>query len=67
MINENLNKNSYSIKKIGENNSDLHYWLKKTPQERIAAIEMMRRINYGKNISTQRLQRFLEVAELSYS
>lgn len=60
-----LDKTSFSIYNRGEEPSNNNYWLSKTPQERIAAIEMMRRMNYGNAISTQRLQRFFEVVELS--
>ncbi len=39
------------------------YWHSRTPDERLEAMEQLRRINYGEHASTARLQRFLEVAE----
>ena len=41
-----------------ENNSDLEYWLTKTPQERLDALEFLRQqyINFNKNVQP-RLQR----------
>ncbi len=39
------------------------YWHSRTPSERWAAIEQLRRINYGEHAATTRLQRLLEVAE----
>ena len=65
MFDDRLNKKFFSVINLDENQNDLSFWLNKTPQDRIAAIEMMRRINYGNNVSTARLQRVFEVAELS--
>jgi len=39
---------------------DLSYWLSKSPEERIAAVEYLRRQYYG---STARLQRIARVVE----
>ena len=47
--------------------ADKAYWHSKTPQERLEAIELMRQINYGYNPTTERLQRVLEIAELTPS
>lgn len=44
--------------------ADKTYWHSETPQERLAALELMRQINYGYDPITKRLQRVLEVAEL---
>ena len=46
---------------------DKAYWHSKTPQERMAALELMRQINYGYDPTTERLQRVLEVAEFTPS
>ena len=43
--------------------ADKAYWHSKTPQERMAALELMRQINYGYDPTTERLQRVLEVVE----
>ena len=47
--------------------ADKAYWHSKTPQERMAALELMRQINYGYDPTTERLQRVLEIAELTPS
>jgi hypothetical protein len=41
---------------------DRGFWLRQTPQARLRAMELMRRINYGKAASG-RLQRLLEVVQ----
>ncbi len=43
--------------------ADKAYWHSKTPQERMAALELMGQINYGYDPTTERLQRVLEVVE----
>lgn len=52
-----------NIKKLSEINSileDLNYWLKKTEEERISAVEFLRRQHDG---SSERLQRVARVIE----
>lgn len=46
--------------------SDTDYWAERTPGERWAAVELMRRINYGA-AATRRLQRVLEIAKRAQS
>ena len=40
---------------------------RKTPYERLESVELMRQINYGYDPTTTRLQRVLEVAQLTSS
>ena len=47
--------------------TDKVYWHSKTPQERMEALELMRQINYGYDPTTERLQRVLEITELTPS
>ena len=47
--------------------ADKAYWHSKSPQERMAALELMRQINYGYDPTTERLQRVLEVVEFTPS
>jgi hypothetical protein len=65
MKNMKLNKKVLRIISITDDVDDKSYWLKKKPQERIAFIEFLRKINYGKDATSSRLQRFFEIAELS--
>ena len=39
------------------------YWLSRTPQERLRAMELMRQLTHGSQYTSQRLQRVLTVAE----
>jgi hypothetical protein len=40
------------------------FWQTRTPDDRLAATELLRRINYGDSAITARLQRVFEFAEL---
>jgi hypothetical protein len=40
------------------------YWRTRSPEERLAAVELLRRINYGEAATSARLQRVFESAEL---
>ena len=60
-----IDKKIFEVRSLKEEESDLNFWLSRTAAERISAIEMMRRINYGNDAATGRLQRIFEVAELS--
>src|SRR5919109_3019033 len=44
---------------------DVAYWRAQSPRARWRAMELMRRINYGHAAASGRLQRVLEVAQLS--
>ena len=55
------------VKKVGlkessESELDLAQWLKKTPEERVSAVEYLRRQFYG---STDRLQRTARIIQRS--
>lgn len=58
-----LNKNIISIATLQDETDEKVYWFSKTPQERIAAMEVMRKILYGYDPTTTRLQRVLEITE----
>jgi hypothetical protein len=59
-----LDRSAFSVGFLGDESDEKEYWLSKTPQERLQAVELMRRMNYGYARATARLQRVLEVAEL---
>lgn len=42
--------------------SDREYWRSRTPDERLAALELSRQIAYGYDPSARRLSRWFEVA-----
>ena len=57
-----IDKTAFSVMPLSDPVNDKHYWLKKTPTERIQQIEILRRISYG-HLAAARLQRVLDVAE----
>lgn len=59
-----LDRTAFSIVPLAEADNDMQYWLSKSPAERLAAIEINRRMVYGYDRATSRLQRVLEVTEL---
>ena len=62
-----IDKGALSVISLSEESNDKEYWHAKTPQERLEAVELMRQINYGYDPTTTRLQRVLEVAQLTSS
>lgn len=62
-----IDRSEFSIGDLQDGGYEKEYWLTKSPQERIEAIEIMRNILYGSDPSTDRLQRFLEITELKKS
>jgi hypothetical protein len=58
-----LDKTAFSVASLTDESDEKQYWLTKSPYERLRALELMRQIIYGYDPSTERLQRFLEVAE----
>ncbi|HIE28659.1 TPA: hypothetical protein EYP66_15375 [Candidatus Poribacteria bacterium] len=62
-----MDKSVLSVISLFDESDEKAYWLSKTPYERLEAVELMRQINYGYNPITSRLQRVLEVAQLTSS
>ncbi len=62
-----VDKGALSVISLSEESDDKEYWHSKTPQERLEAVELMRQINYGYDPTTIRLQRVLEIAQLTSS
>ena len=62
-----MNKSVLSVVALSEVSDEKEYWHAKTPQERLAAVELMRQINYGYDPTTTRLQRVFEVAQFTSS
>jgi hypothetical protein len=59
-----LNKKILKITSLDDIEDEKRYWISKNPLERIEAIEINRRMIYGQDRVTSRLQRFFETAEL---
>ena len=62
-----IDRSAFSIGSLSDGGDEKDYWKSKSPQERIQAIEIMRKIIYGYDASTERLQRFFEITELKKS
>ncbi len=62
-----IDKDALSVISLSEESGDKEYWHAKTPQERLEAVELMRQINYDYDPTTIRLQRVLEVVQLTSS
>jgi len=60
-----LNKKIVNITSLDDIEEEKKYWFSKSPLERIEAIEINRRMIYGQDRATSRLQRFFETSELS--
>jgi hypothetical protein len=61
-----LDKRCHSFGTL-DDGEELAYWRGRTPAERLAAVELLRRITYGEAATTARLQRVFEFAELGAS
>jgi hypothetical protein len=59
-----MDKTTLSVTSLSDEPNDRKFWLSKTPQERLAAVELLRAINYGYDPASARLQRVLSVAQL---
>lgn len=59
-----LDKTAFSVCDLDDQGTDLAYWLTRTPQERLAAVEFLRQMMYGYDPTTARMERVLEVDDL---
>jgi hypothetical protein len=62
-----LDRRAFSVAKLGDPDDTLAYWLSRPVEERLEAIELLRRTFYGEAATSGRLQRVLEVAQLDRS
>ena len=60
-----LNKQIVNVTSLDDIEKEKKYWISKSPLERIEAIEINRRMIYGQDRATSRLQRFFETSELT--
>ena len=58
-----VDRTAFTVTSLHESD-EKEYWLSKTPEERLQALELMRQIVYGYDPATARLQRVLEIVEL---
>ena len=62
-----IDKSALDVIALRAPDDSVTYWLGRSPAERLNAIEVNRRMVYGIDRTASRLQRFLEVVELSQS
>jgi hypothetical protein len=60
-----LNKKVLIVTNLGDDSEEKQYWLSQTLADRFNAIEYNRRMVYGIDRTSSRLQRILEILELS--
>jgi hypothetical protein len=60
-----LDKTKLTVSSLDEFTEEKQYWLSRGKADRLNAIEINRRMVYGTDRTTSRLQRFLEIAELT--
>ncbi|MGE0592118.1 MAG: hypothetical protein AB7G23_12290 [Vicinamibacterales bacterium] len=58
-----VDRAAFSVQLLHDTPDDRGWWWGRTPLERLAAIECMRRVVYGRAAITGRLQRVLEIAQ----
>ncbi|MBA3314342.1 MAG: hypothetical protein M3552_19235 [Planctomycetota bacterium] len=57
-----VDKTAFSVVPLSQADDDREYWLSKSPEERLRAMELIRRTLYGYTDPCPRLERVLEVA-----
>jgi hypothetical protein len=58
-----MRRDVFKVASLFDPSDEKEYWLSKTPEERLEAVELMRQIIYGYDPSATRLQRVLEIVE----
>jgi hypothetical protein len=58
-----VNRRAFSVGALSDPTPDRDYWLARSAEERLNAIEIQRRIVYGIDRATSGLQRIFEVAK----
>lgn len=58
-----MDKSVVSVGHLADPDDTREFWSARTPEERLAAAELMRQIAYGYDPATSRLQRVLSVAQ----
>jgi hypothetical protein len=58
-----VDRSALSVGRLTDPSDEKTYWLSRSPADRLAALELMRRILYGYDPTTARLQRILEFAQ----
>lgn len=62
-----LDRGAFSVARLLEQSDERAYWLAKSPEARLEALELSRQAVYGYDPSSTRLQRLLEITQLERS
>lgn len=60
-----LHRDAIEVTSVDDQGTDLDYWRQRPPEERLAAVEFLRQLNYGYDPTTARLSRVLEITRRS--
>lgn len=60
-----IDRTKLTVVELGESGNDLDYWLSRSVEERVQAIEIMRRVLYGDSAIAGRVESVLEIVELT--
>lgn len=58
-----MDKSAFSVVSLDDESDEKAYWQTKTPQERLAALELLRQIMYGYDPVTARVERVIEFVD----
>jgi len=58
-----MDKSAFSVVSLDDESDEKAYWQNKTPQERLAALELLRQIMYGYDPVTARVERVIEFVD----
>lgn len=61
-----MNKTAFSVVSLDDESDEKEYWHSKTPEERLAALELMRRIMYGYDPVSAKVEIVFEVVEANW-
>jgi hypothetical protein len=59
-----LDRTQFSVVRLTDRDDAVEYWLSRPVEERLRALELVRRTFYGYTSASEGLQRVLEVAQL---
>jgi hypothetical protein len=59
-----LDRTKFSVVRLTDRDDAVEYWLSRPVEERLRALELLRRTFYGYTGASEGLQRVLEVAQL---
>ncbi len=60
-----LDKTKISVSNSFDTTEEKQFWLSRTPHERLAHVERLRRICYGEE-ATKRMKKVLEIVQIDY-